>query len=189
MTASLDKTPRATVQPNFRTALVAEMPHLRAFAISLCRSRDLADDLVQDTLVRAWSSHASFQTGTNLKAWLFTILRNSYFSTYRKQRNEVADSDGQIAASVGVPAAQDGAMAMADFHIALAKIPDDQREALLLVGASGFTYEEAAEICGAAVGTIKSRVSRARAQLAKLLGLEIQDDSSAGPNLVEASER
>jgi len=80
-------------------------------------------------------------------------------------------------------------MAMADFHIALAKIPDDQREALLLVGASGFTYEEAAEICGAAVGTIKSRVSRARAQLAKLLGLEIQDDSSAGPNLVEASER
>ncbi|MGE0213327.1 MAG: sigma-70 family RNA polymerase sigma factor [Parvibaculaceae bacterium] len=157
--------------PALRHDLVAAVPSLRAFGISLSGDADRADDLVQETLVKAWSNLDSFQEGTNLRAWLFTILRNQFYSEMRKKKREVEDADGSLQASLSVPAAQQGHMDMVDFRRALLQLPDDQREALILVGASGFAYEEAAEICGVAVGTIKSRVSRARLKLAEILKL------------------
>lgn len=154
---------------DFTRALMAALPQLRAFAISLTGNADRADDLVQDTVMRAWAHSASFQPGTNLRAWLFTILRNLFTSEYRKRRREVEDANGDYAASLVSPAAQESSLEMQDMQAALAKLPDDQREAVLLIGASGFSYEEAAEICGCAVGTIKSRVNRARGKLAELI--------------------
>jgi RNA polymerase sigma-70 factor (ECF subfamily) len=155
-----------------KTALLAQLPALRAFAISLSGSHDRADDLVQETVMKAWAAHESFTEGTNLRAWLFTIMRNVYFSQYRKRRREVQDTDGEAAARLSVEPAQHGHLDLADFNAALERLPDDQREALILVGASGFSCEEAAEICGCAVGTIKSRVNRARQKLAQMLETE-----------------
>lgn len=152
-----------------REALVGAIPNLRAFAISLTGKHDLADDLVQETLLKAWSHRDKFEPGTNLKAWLFTILRNTYFSDFRKKRREVQDVDGQAAARLVSPAEQPGHLDMADFREALHLLSPDQREALLLVGAEGLSYEEAAKISGCAVGTVKSRVNRARVRLAEVL--------------------
>jgi RNA polymerase sigma-70 factor, ECF subfamily len=160
------------VSSSLRDSLVAEMGSLRAFAVSLCGDKERADDLVQETLFKAWNHLDSFKEGTNLKAWLFTILRNTYFSERRKRRREVEDADGSYAARLATQPAQHGHMDMQDFRAALTKLPDDQREALVLVGAAGFSYEEAAEISGCAVGTIKSRVNRARNRLAGMLGLD-----------------
>lgn len=154
-----------------RDSLVAAIPNLRAFAISLTGDPHAANDLVQEALLKAWSNHDKFAPGTNLKAWLFTILRNTYFSDFRKKRREVQDVDGAAAAQLASPAEQDGHMDMADFRRALAELSEDQREALLLIGAEGFSYEEAAEIAGCAVGTVKSRVNRARVRLAGLMGI------------------
>ncbi len=151
--------------------LIAIIPNLRAFAVSLCGNPDRADDLVQETLVKAWSNLGSFVEGTNLPAWLFTILRNIYYSEYRKRRREVADSDGAIAAKLATAPAQIGHMDLLDFRAALQHLPNDQREALILIGASGLSYEEAAQICGCAVGTMKSRVNRARNRLSELLSI------------------
>jgi RNA polymerase sigma-70 factor (ECF subfamily) len=147
------------------------MSNLRAFAVSLCGDKERADDLVQETLFKAWNHFDSFQEGTNLKAWLFTILRNTYFSERRKRKREVEDADGSYAAQLASPPEQQAHMDMEDFRAVLARLPDDQREALILVGAAGFSYEEAANISGCPVGTIKSRVNRARGRLADLLGL------------------
>ena len=159
------------VSANFRDFLIKEMASLRAFAISLCGDRERADDLVQETLFKAWSHFDSFQEGTNLKAWLFTILRNTYFSERRKRKREVEDADGKYADRLVAPPEQHGHMDMQDFLKALSSLPDDQREALVLIGAAGFSYEEAAEISGCAVGTIKSRVNRARNRLGDMLNL------------------
>ena len=159
-------------EPDFRSRLIAELPGLRAFAASLCGSLTTADDLVQDTLLKAWSHSDKFQEGTNLRAWLFTILRNTYFSLYRKRRREVQDSDGIHAQRLSMHGAQNGHLDLADFRKALQKLPEEQREALIMIGASGLSYEEAAEICGVALGTIKSRVNRARVTLAQILGRE-----------------
>jgi RNA polymerase sigma-70 factor (ECF subfamily) len=153
------------------------MGSLRAFGVSLCGDKERADDLVQETLFKAWNHLDSFKEGTNLKAWLFTILRNTYFSERRKRRREVEDTDGSYAARLSTHPAQHGHMEMQDFRAALVQLPDDQREALILVGAAGFSYEEAAEISGCAVGTIKSRVNRARNRLAGMLGLEDEDNA------------
>ena len=150
-------------------ALIAAIPSLRAFAVSLSGKADSADDLVQETLVKAWANLHSFREGTNLSAWLFTILRNVYYSECRKRRREVPDTDGKIAGNVAVPASQDDHMNFRDFRLALQTLPPDQREALILVGASGFSYEEAAKICQCAIGTMKSRVNRGRNRLAQLL--------------------
>ena len=168
------------VSASLRDALVGEMNNLRAFGVSLCGDRERADDLVQETLFKAWNHLDSFREGTNLKAWLFTILRNTYFSERRKRRREVEDADGSYAAKLFTHAEQDGHMEMQDFRAALTRLPDDQREALILVGAAGFSYEEAAEVSGCAVGTIKSRVNRARNRLGDMLGLEENPDA-AGP--------
>ena len=151
--------------------LIAAIPNLRAFAVSICGNSDRADDLVQETLVKAWSSLDSFTEGTNLTAWLFTILRNIYYSEFRKRRREASDSDGEYAAGLIAPDSQEAHMEFIDFREAMQKLPLDQREALILVGASGMSYEEAAEICGCAAGTMKSRVIRARARLAELMSL------------------
>lgn len=165
--------------------LLVLIPNLRAFAISLCGNHERADDLVQETLLKAWGHLDSFQEGTNLRAWLFTILRNSYFSEMRKRRREVEDSDGTKAAGLSVAPAQQGHVDMQDFRRALDLLPPDQREALVLVGAAGMSYEEAAAIAHCAVGTIKSRVNRARIKLAGLLGISGAD--AFGPDVATAA--
>src|SRR5215213_8126258 len=159
-----------------REAVLAAVPSLRAFAISLCGNVDRADDLVQETLLRALANINSFQPGTNMSAWLFTILRNHFRSEYRKRRREVEDGDGSYAETLKSHPEQHGRVEFEEFRTALAKLPPDQREALILVGASGFSYEEAATICGCAVGTIKSRVNRARTRLGQLLAIDSVDD-------------
>jgi RNA polymerase sigma-70 factor (ECF subfamily) len=154
-----------------RDEIVEHLGPLRAFARSLTRNAATADDMVQDTIVKAWSNIDKFEQGTNMRAWLFTILRNTYYSLQRKRTREVADSEGKMAERMSVKPDHDGRLAMADFAKAFHQLPVDQREALMLVGASGFSYEEAAEMCGCAVGTIKSRANRGRARLAELLHL------------------
>ena len=159
--------------PNsFRDDLLAEMKNLRAFAISLSGSVPVADDLLQETLLRAWSKSDKFQPGTSLRAWLFTILRNIYYSNYRKRSREVQDSDGLYARKLVVTGDQEAHLDLEDFRNAMAKLPPEQREVLTLVGASGLSYGEAAEICQVEIGTIKSRLSRARARLVEMLGLD-----------------
>src|SRR5215208_5165813 len=153
------------VEPALRDQLLAALPSLRAFALSLAGNGDRADDLVQDTIVRAWSNLDRYQDGTNLQAWLFTILRNHFYS----------------ASLVAIPD-QNAHLDFQDFQRALLRLPVDQREALLLVGAQGFSYEEAAVICGCAMGTIKSRISRARTRLAELLSLNEAED--LGPDCI-----
>lgn len=154
----------------FRGDLIEAIRPLRAFSRTLIRDEVRAEDLVQETLVKAWEKQSSFQPGTNIRAWLFTILRNTYYSELRKRKREVEDVDGKMTAELSVKAPQDGHMAVRDLRIALDTLNAEQREALILVGASGFSYEEAGEICGVAAGTVKSRVSRARQRLADLLG-------------------
>jgi RNA polymerase sigma-70 factor (ECF subfamily) len=169
-----------TVDPGVREAMLAAVPGLRAFAISLSGNVDRADDLVQETLLRALANIDSFEPGTNMSAWLFTILRNLFRSEYRKRRREVEDSDGRLAGNLTSQAEQPSHLEFEEFRTALAKLPPDQREALILVGASGFSYEEAAQICDSAVGTIKSRVNRARTRLAQILSIE--DVREIGPD-------
>lgn len=160
------------MQSDPQEEMLEHLPSLRAFAISLTRDRVLADDLVQETIARAWANIDQFQAGTNMRAWLFTILRNFFYSMRRKQKREVADVDGELAAGLSEKPAHDGHMALQEFKNAFAQLRDEQREALLLVGVSGFSVEEAAKMCGCAPGTIKSRTARGRKQLAALLKLE-----------------
>ncbi len=159
-----------------RKAILAAVPSLRAFAISLSGNIDRADDLVQETLLRALANINSFQPGTNMSAWLFTILRNHFRSEYRKRRREVEDGEGRYAETLKSQPEQPGQVEFKEFREALTHLPADQREALILVGASGFSYEEAANICGCAVGTIKSRVNRARTRLAELLAINSAEE-------------
>ncbi|QPC85717.1 sigma-70 family RNA polymerase sigma factor [Mesorhizobium sp. NBSH29] len=170
------------VSAGFRDGLLGAIPSLRAFAVSLSQNADKADDLVQETLVKAWDKQSSFQPGTNLKAWLFTILRNEFYSQMRKRGREVQDSDGIMTERLAVHPSQHGLLDLKDFRAALELLPEDQREAIILIGASGFSYEEAADICDCAVGTIKSRVSRARTRLQEILKIEGEGDF--GPDAI-----
>src|SRR5690349_4222057 len=154
-----------TIERDFKRSMLGCLPSLRAFAVSLCKRHDYADDLEQDT---------------NMKAWLFTILRNEFYSQARKSGREIQDSDGYFTEQLANNPGQHGVVDLGDFRHALEKLPDDQREAIILVGASGFAYEEAAVICGCAVGTIKSRVNRARTRLAEML--KISGDADFGPD-------
>jgi RNA polymerase sigma-70 factor (ECF subfamily) len=156
----------------WRNEVVRLIPALRAFAWSLSRNRSDSDDLVQETLAKALTNRDRFETGTNLRAWLFTILRNTYYSNALRRRREVLDEAGTYASSLTCAPVQDWSLAMRALQAALAELPDEHREALILVGAAGFSYEEAAQVCGCALGTIKSRVNRARAKLMKLLDVE-----------------
>lgn len=155
-----------------REELVEHLPALRAFAISLSRNSSIADDIVQDTIVKAWSNIDKFQLGTNLRAWLFTILRNTYYTNRRKANREVADVDGVFSAQLSEKPSHDGHIQLAEFRVAFAQLSSEHREALFLVGASGFSYEEAAHMCGVALGTMKSRVNRGRAKLAELMQID-----------------
>jgi RNA polymerase sigma-70 factor (ECF subfamily) len=166
-------------QSLIRDGLVAALPSLRAFAISLTHDITFADDLVQETILRAWNAADRFEPGTNLNAWLFTILRNQFLSIRRKAAREVEDADGIHAARLTTPPNQKDRLEFEDMRAALARLPEAQREAVLLVGASGFSYEEAGEIMGVAVGTVKSRVHRARTSLAEMLATDGPDDLGA----------
>lgn len=168
------------VEDDFGARLTALVPNLRAFAKSLCRGRDGAEDLAQEAILSAWKSRASFQPGSNLKAWLFVIQRNAYYSAHRRKWREVEwdeDAMGKIMVS---HAAQHASAELSDVSRAMVLLPSDQREALILVGAGGYTYEEAATLRGCAMGTMKSRVSRARAAVISQL------DAVGGPGLVPA---
>jgi RNA polymerase sigma-70 factor, ECF subfamily len=167
-----DTPAQAHVAAEDRQRMLQAMPHLRAFAISLSGSIDQADDLVQETILRALSKIDSFEPGTDMQAWLFTILRNQFHDSFRKRRREVEDPDGVFAGRLSCAPEQDGHLDLQDMRVALARLPVDQREALLLVAAEGFSYEEAAAVCGIRIGTIKSRVNRARTRLAELLGFD-----------------
>lgn len=160
------------IDPAFVDGIVTSLSSLRSFAISLTRSVDQAEDLVQETVLRAISKQEQFQPGTNLQAWLFTILRNLFCSACRRTKREVEDADGSYSASlISIPDHEDRIM-VKDLAAALAKLPEGQREAILLVGAEGMSYEAAAQALGCAVGTIQSRVNRARNRLAELMGVE-----------------
>lgn len=137
----------------------------------------LADDLVQETMLKAWRHADSFTEGTNFKAWVFTILRNTYYSIYRRRGREIQDADGFHASQVAVSAGQDGHMDLADFRKALARLPEEQREALIMIGAMGLSYEEAAAICHVAIGTVKSRVNRARVRIADILKVPLEEQA------------
>jgi RNA polymerase sigma-70 factor, ECF subfamily len=163
------------LEPSIRDGLLAATPRLRAFAMSLSGNLDRADDLVQDTLLRAISNIDLFQPGTNLSAWLFTILHNLFRSEYRKRIREVEDTDGSYVGSLKSSPPQHSRVEFEEFRRALAKLIPEHCEALILVGASGFSCEEAAAICGCAVGTIKSRIHRARTKLVELLSIENAD--------------
>lgn len=156
----------------FKRDLVAVLPHLRAFARGLCGRPDFADDLVQETAIKAWVARERFVIGTNMRAWTFAILRNHYLSELRRSRHQ-ADYDPDSAERLLVMEAdQEAPLHLSDMEAALLKLSPERREALLLVGAGGFTYEEAANISDCAIGTMKSRVARARDQLARLLDPE-----------------
>jgi RNA polymerase sigma-70 factor, ECF subfamily len=163
------------VDQEFIDGVLASVTSLRAFAISLTRDADQAEDLVQETVLRAISKHENFEAGTNLQAWLFTILRNQFFSDHRKSLREVEDGDGSYADTlISIPDQEDRIM-IHDLETALHKLPEGQREAILLVGADGLSYEEAAQALGCAVGTVKSRVNRARNCLAEFMRLAGED--------------
>jgi RNA polymerase sigma-70 factor (ECF subfamily) len=159
----------ALSDPEFKKQLATVIPHLRAFGRSLSGSRDLADDLVQETLLKAWAARLRFQAGTNMRAWTFIILRNLYLSQMRRARFKGEWDDLVADRLLAAPASQDRHVELNDMQRALLHLPQPQREALILVGAGGFAYEEAAEICNVAVGTIKSRVARGRVALENLL--------------------
>lgn len=163
---------------DFQKDVLDQVPSLRAFARSLTRNAVSADDLVQDTLVKAFSNADKFKEGTNLGAWLFTIQRNIFYSARKKAAREAEDPEGDLAAGLSVKPDHDGRLQYAEFQKAFAQLSDERREALTLVGALGQSYEEAAETCGVAVGTIKSRVGRARKELAVLMKLEDDGFSS-----------
>lgn len=155
----------------FQYQLVNFAPNLRAFAVSLSRDPCRADDLVQETLAKALKCKSQFVSGTNLKAWLFTILRNTFLSDLRKRKSEVEDPHDGFASRITTRGAQEGHMDYVDFAKALDDLPVEQREALILIG-NGHSYTEVAVACGCAVGTVKSRVNRARVKLREMLALE-----------------
>ena len=170
------------MSPEVREAMLAALPSLRAFAMSLAHSTDRADDLVQDTIVRALANIDKFQPGTSMSAWLFTILRNLFYSECRRAKHELEDPDGSYAGHLRTAPDQGARCDFQDLRRALAKLSVEHREALILIGAEGLSYEEAAQVCGVAIGTIKSRVHRGRVHLAELLAITDADD--LGPDRV-----
>jgi RNA polymerase sigma-70 factor (ECF subfamily) len=162
-----------------REALVKSIPSLRAFAISLCHDRTEADDLVQETLIRAWNNLANFEEGTNLKAWLFTILRNNFYNGLRKLKHQSDYARTMDDSHFIVPPSQEKIMEFGDMMRGLQELPPDQREALILVTVENMSYEEVAAICDCPVGTIKSRVNRARARLELLVSGDLQKGRAA----------
>lgn len=176
-----DPSTSAQLDKDFRDQLVAIIPSLRAFARGLCGNRDLADDMAQDAMARAWAARQSYTPGSNFRAWMFMILRNHYYTTLRKNARMVSwDPEVAERVLVAAPTQHDG-LNVQDVQAALLKLPSEQREVLLLIGANGVSYEEAAEIMGCAIGTIKSRLARGRVALAALIdGPPLEDDAKTG---------
>src|SRR5215831_4854092 len=179
-----DQVPAAESQDDeaFKRELISLIPHLRAFARTLAGDPAAADDLAQDAMLKAWDARASFQMGTNMKAWTFMILRNQFYSEKRRAwRQTQLDQEAAERTLIAVDDPE-APVALDELRLGLAQLPHEQREALILVGAGGFAYEEAAEICGCAVGTVKSRVSRARRALQVILedGAYKRDGAAAG---------
>lgn len=168
--ASSDR-PQVLSPDRFRDDLLRLLPDLRRFAHSITQRADQADDLVQETFLRAWQSQDHYRAGTNLKAWTFTIMRNSFYSEKRKLRREVSDVDGAAAGRLVEPADQVHKVALQEVWSRMQTLPETQQEALMLVAAQGMTYEEASTILGCQVGTVKSRVSRARKRFPDSAGL------------------
>lgn len=164
---TIERTPKQKAE--FKRELTEVVPHLRAFARGLCGRPDMADDLVQETLLKAWAAQDRFEPGTSMRAWTFVILRNAYLTDMRRNRFRGEYDEGVAERILTAPAGQEEPLHLSDMHRALLTLPPERREALLLVGAGGFSYEEAAQICDCAVGTIKSRVGRARAALNSML--------------------
>ena len=152
-----------------RDRIITFLPDMRAFARSLTRNEAAADDLVQDAVIKAWKNFHQFRSNTNLRAWLFTIVRNTFYTDLRRQRRELHFAEDSRLHAVSEDPGANKIMVVMDFEKAFFQLPADQREALILVGASGLSYEEAAETCGVAMGTIKSRINRGRKRLAELL--------------------
>lgn len=177
------RTPLGDVE--FKKELTEVIPHLRAFGRSLCGSPDMADDLVQETLLKAWTARESYSAGTNFKAWAFTILRNHYLSQMRRARFKGEWDDKVAERILSVPSGQEERMALSDLQRALHMLPTNQREALILVSAGGFSYEEAAKIADVAVGTVKSRVARARKEVEKILSSDHVAPRNRGERLDE----
>jgi RNA polymerase sigma-70 factor (ECF subfamily) len=165
-----------TVAARVKAELTSHLKVLRAFAISLTRNGAAADDLVQETILKAWANLHRFEPGTNMRAWLFTILRNTFYSERRRAAREVSDSEGDLTAQVATKPEHDGRLNLYDFRTAFAQLSDEQREVLILVGALSYSYDEAAEMCGVKIGTIKSRLNRGRERLAELM--EINGDEA-----------
>ncbi len=164
----------------FKRELTAVLPHLRAFARGLCGRPDMADDLVQETMLKAWAAQDRFEPGTSMRAWTFVILRNVFLTDMRRNRFRGEYDEAVAERILTEPAGQEQPIHLSDLHRALLTLPPERREALLLVGAGGFSYEEAAHICGCAVGTIKSRVGRARATLTAMIEEGTVPDRSTG---------
>jgi RNA polymerase sigma factor (sigma-70 family) len=177
----------------FKRELEAVIPHLRAFARGLCGRPDMADDLVQEALLKAWAAQERFEPGTSMRAWTFVILRNAYLTDMRRNRFRGEYDESVAERILTAPASQEEPIHLSDLHRALLTLPPERREALLLVGAGGFSYEEAANICGCAIGTIKSRVGRARVALTSIMeeGSIPQrslDDAGAHPAILQELE-
>lgn len=173
---------------DFKRDLAAVVPHLRAFARGLCGRPDMADDLVQETLLKAWAAQDRFEPGTSIRAWTFVILRNVYLTEMRRNRFRGEYDETAAERILVTSATQEEPLHLSDMRRALMALPDERREALLLVGAGGFSYEEAAEICQCPVGTIKSRVGRARAALTAMLeGSEMPDGDGANADTAHAA--
>ena len=179
--------PHAESAEEFRENLIALIPYLRAFSVTLCGRRELAEDMAQDALLKAWRGQATYQPGTNLKAWLFTILRHEVMSYHRRAWRQMPWDEDAAQAIPSAPEEQRWASELSDVGRALYRLPIAQREALILIAVEGFTYEEVAQISGAAVGTIKSRVARARSQLTAMVeqseALPQREPRSAGTSL------
>ena len=164
-----ERTKHSPADEEFRKELLDVLPHLRAFARGLSGRADFADDLVQEAAIKAWSARDRYQAGTNMRAWTFAILRNHYLSELRRSKRQTDLDDGAAERMLVMEADQEGPIHLDDMEGALQQLAPERREAVLLVGASGFSYEEAAEIAGCPIGTMKSRVARARADLAQML--------------------
>lgn len=160
---------RALSDPDFKRALTEVAPHLRAFARALCGCRERADDLAQETMLRAWAARDRYSAGTNFKAWTFTILRNHFYSEARRSRFHGEYDELAAERILRAPASQESTIELSDVLRALTVIPENYREALILVAAGNLSYEEIASICGIALGTVKSRICRARAMLAQVI--------------------
>ncbi|MEJ6401372.1 sigma-70 family RNA polymerase sigma factor [Yoonia sp. 2307UL14-13] len=152
-----------------RERIITFLPDMRAFAQSLTRNETAADDLLQDAVIKAWKNFHQFRTDTNLRAWLFTIVRNTFYTDLRRKRRELHFAEDSWLHTAGEAPSSNKIIAVMDFEKAFFQLPDEQREALILVGASGLSYEEAAETCGVAMGTIKSRINRGRKRLAEIM--------------------